>query len=405
MTAIPISSQEIRRANRRDVLRLLARNGPMMRSELCDQTGLTGAGLSRIVRELIESGLLVEAEPRPRKGMLGRRSAELAICPEGAYVLGLTIAANRKSVVLVDAGRQQIGCREFDDIRTDPEFVIETLTGEAAELIAASGIDRTRLVGVGVGVGALTSDDLCPNDLLSSSPLGWSNVPLRRRLEAALGLPVRIEARPSALLRAEIELTFGNGGALAKNRHVVLVNVGVGLGAARYVDGQVIWSGDDGIGSPAHIRVPGADVPCYCGRRGCLEHLGNGVAVISELQGDATQISLLNVTVQLDDAILRAGAGDRTAKRAFHKVGKRMAHGIDALQAMLGPDRIILSGATGRQPDYVSGLREGLAQMSSMDAMNQLEVSKARSATASASVGLDAFVFSRDLDLQKLAAA
>ena len=405
MTATPISSQEIRRTNRRDVLRLLARNGPMMRGELCDQTGLTGAGLSRIVRELIGSGLIAEAEPRARRGVVGRRSAALSICPEGAYVLGLTIAANRKSVVLVDASRQQIASREFDDIRTVPEFVIETLTGAARDLVATSGIDRTRLLGAGVGVGALTSDDLSPNDLLSSSPLGWNNVPLRQRLETELGLRVRVEARPTALLRAEVELTFGNGGALASGRHVVLVNVGVGLGAARYVDGLVIWSGDDGIGSPAHIRVPGSDVPCHCGRRGCLENLGNGVAVIAELRSDAKQMSLPNVSVLLDDAIACADAGDAKAKRAFHKVGKRMAHGIDALQAMLNPDRIILSGATGRQQDYVTGLRQGLADMSSLEAIARLEISKARSAAASASVGLDAFVFSRDLDLGKLAAA
>lgn len=377
----------------------------MMRAELCAQTGLTGAGLSRIMRELIDSGLVAEAEPRPRKNSVGRRSVELSIRPEGAYVLGLTITANRKSVVLVDAIRNEIAREDFDDVRPDPESVISELVRSAEHLVSESDIDRSRLVGAGVGVGALTSDDLSPNGLLSSSTLGWTKVPLRRRLGSALGLPIAVETRATALLRAEIEVAYRHGLPLSQDRHVVLVNVGVGIGAARWVDGQVIWSGDDGVGSPAHVRVPGSSAPCHCGREGCLENLGGGTAVVTELQGKPSPVSLPHVSAQLEDAIHRAESGDTAAKRAFYDVGQRMAHGIDALYATLSPDRIIMSGATGRQPDYVAGLRAGLSRISPRETLEKLAVSRARSAEASASIGLDAFVFSRELDLQKLAAA
>ena len=130
------SSVEIRQQNRREILRLLSRNGAMLRHQLCDATGLTGAGLSRILRELMDTGLITEDAPEARKGNVGRRSACVRVDPEGAYVLGVTITANRKSVVLMDAGRAAHGQVDLDEIAiSDPVATLKALSDAALELI------------------------------------------------------------------------------------------------------------------------------------------------------------------------------------------------------------------------------------------------------------------------------
>ena len=129
------------------------------------------------------------------------------------------------------------------------------------------------------------------------------------------------------------------------------------------------------------------------------------MAILEGLSGTMQAGSMLNLSAELDGAIEQADRGDTRARDVFRDVGHRMAHGIDALDAVLKPDRIILSGATGRQADYVAGLQAGLGSISSTRALSILRVSRARSADAAARVALNAFVFSRALDLKKLMAA
>ena len=227
-------------------------------------------------------------------------------------------------------------------------------------------------------------------------------MPLRKYLEDALSLPAAIEARSSALLRAEISRSQNPA-----EEHVVLVNIGIGIGSARTVQGTVVDASSDGIGSPSHIRYPGFDHPCECGRKGCLEQVASGAAIARTYIGPDYDPMLTHSQLRpyLTKARHKADHGDADAKAIFEQAGHKMAHGIDALHALLSPHRIILSGETGRQADYVKGVRLGLAQLSSRTAMQSLEVSQACGADASTWVARDAFLLSDYLDIQQLAAA
>ena len=74
-----------------------------------------------------------------------------------------------------------------------------------------------------------------------------------------------------------------------------------------------------------------------------------------------------------------------------------MALGVDIALSILSPDVILLAGETGRQADYVRGVRRGLRDLRSPIAGEQLQISQARSAEGSACIGLDAFVYSGNL--------
>ena len=96
----------------------------------------------------------------------------------------------------------------------------------------------------------------------------------------------------------------------------------------------------------------------------------------------------------LAKAAERASQGDEIAKDAFFDAGRKMSLGIDIALAMLNPDIIMLAGETGRQSDYVRGVRRGLRDLRSPIRPEQMHISEARSAEGSACIGLDAFVYS-----------
>ena len=93
---------DMRKINRSAMLRLVAKHGQISRNKLCEYMGLTGAGISRISRDLIDTGMLLETAQEGVSKGAGRRGSDLSLNPDGAYVLGITITANRKSVTLVN---------------------------------------------------------------------------------------------------------------------------------------------------------------------------------------------------------------------------------------------------------------------------------------------------------------
>ena len=393
------SGQEIRRGNRQAVMSLLAHNGPTFRSHVCKTLGLTGAGLSRIVRELIDAGL-VDEESVAEKGVVGRRRTRLQINPDGAYVLAVSITANRLSVALSNAAHSIVTERALDPAdKTDAQSVIRRTSRAALEILKSCPCEAQRVVGVGVAVGVPAKGTVSEDGTVTSGILGWNNVRLAKRLSKRLSLPVRVEARAPALLKAELAQSM-----IGRDKNVYLINCGVGSGSAALIDGVVHWSGHEGFGGLSHLPIPGSSIPCHCGRVGCLEQSATGVAVVGQLNDlrRAVDRPLSELGPAMIDAIERARSGDKKARSAFYKAGERMAYGIDVVQALLSPQLIILAGETGRQPDYVEGLKAGLIKRKAPISSEAFRISKVTTAQAAASVALDAFVFSRHINIDRL---
>lgn len=394
---------DLRRANRNHVLRLLMYQGPLSRVELSEATGLTGAGISRISRELIDTGLIIEDPPSPRKGGVGRRQAPLRIASTGGYVLGITITVNRKSVALADARGKIIAHSEMNDLSVEePEIAIDALVAEANHLILQSQISRERLVGLGVSLAVPEPVGAADDELISSHLLGWLAIPVAPLFRERLDLPVKVEHRATGLLRAA--LRQGNP---TERQEIFLINAVVGIGASAYLDGRFLSLGSFGFGDFSHVAIPNSTVQCVCGRYGCLDAVGAGSAVLDQLHGWTPKSRPLaaNLNHALSEAVDIAGSGDQTAKKAFRQAGRMMGQGVDAVASLMGPRRIILTGETGRQPDYFAGLKDAIAACRTDRLGVSIECSKINSIEASVCIALDAFMYSPELELDKLMAS
>ncbi len=394
---------DLRRANRNHLLRLLIYQGPMSRVELSEATGLTGAGISRIVRELIDAGLIVEDPPSPRKGGIGRRQAPLRIASNGGYVLGVTITVNRKSIALADARGKIIAKAEMHDLDVeDPVATVTALSEEAELLVSRSRIDRRRLVGVGVSLAVPEPVGPPEDGLISSHLLGWLAVPVASLFRERLDLPVKLEHRATGLLRAALRQ-----GNTKERQEIFLINAVVGIGASAYSDGRILSLGSFGFGDFSHVAVPKSTVQCSCGRYGCLDAVGAGSAVLDQLHGWRPKSRPLaaNLNRALGEAVELAQSGDEPAKKAFRNAGRMMGYGVDAVAALLGPRRIILAGETGRQPDYFAGIMETIAECRTDRLGVSVECTSIVSTEASVCIALDAFMYSPQLELDKLMAS
>jgi len=380
----------IRRANRSQILALLAVRA-QSRAELCAATGLTGAAISRITRELIDAGLVEETLGAQQRRSVGRRSSVLTIAAQGAYVLAVTLSANRLEVALYDARRHQIGMHNVAACRADkPRSVIHKLIKSAQALVVESGINPQRILGVGISVAVNAADAITEDGRITSAPLGWEKVAVKHPFENALSVPVTIQPRAMSLLCAEM-----SNGCPIDRTSVVLINIGVGVGSARLARADSFRFAGELVGL-AHVAHPTSTIECSCGRLGCLEYCASGVSIVTDLYARhvGKHAPFVDLGPWLAKAHARAASGDNLARTAFYEAGKRMATGVDIIQAMINPDRVLLAGSTGRQPDYVAGVACGWRELQSPFQPDQLGISKMTSSDAAAGSALQQFLFS-----------
>ncbi len=177
-------------ANERVVMDLLSRQGPSSRADLARLTGLAPHSITRLVEPLIARGLVCEA--LPVAAGRGKPAAKLALDGEAAFAVGLSVMTDAVSLVLLDlAGRVQSGRSErLADTHIQPACRQIRRMIDAA--IADAGRDRSRLVGIGIGVTGYFIGDgarLNPPRLLDP----WALIPLDTILADALGQKVWID--------------------------------------------------------------------------------------------------------------------------------------------------------------------------------------------------------------------
>ncbi len=388
----------LRRMNRESLIGLLAQGVSMTRGQLAEETGLTAAAISRITREMIDSGILRESEPVRADGRVGRRESLLSINPSGAYVLAISLTANRRSITLANALGEVVRSEPCDDIPVDdPARFLEAICTRAKTLVYDQDFNRGRLLGVGVSAGySVGQPGGNEDELITLNPLGWEAVPVQSTLTEALGLPVRVEHRASAILRAELK-------AIPPETDVFLINVALGIGVSARLDGRFQGTGTRGFGSLSHFAIPGDETPCACGRKGCLEVTAAGNAILEAL--GRADCPLAGRAKRMVDAVAAADADDGDARAAFRRAGRLLGRGVDAVFALFNPERVILSGEVGRQADYFEGILEVLEEAGRSGAADCLERSSITSVDAAVSVALQEYIFTGELNLTKLKAA
>ncbi len=391
------STTDLRTANRAAILSCVAQTGAISRLDLASSTGLTVAAISRITRELIDAKILEEISTPTAVPGRGRKTHCLQISRTGIGLVSMVISANRKSIAIANCHGSIIHSRELPELKlTPPDEAIGQLCAVAEELIGIAGIPRTRLLGVSVVVAVNTNPS--SNDSISSPVLQWESVPLKAQIESTLNLPVHLEARAVALLEAELWQTPAN-----HDRSIFLVNNGWRLGSSVHVNDSLIESNSTRLGQVAHVPVSGEERECYCGNRGCLDAVASGAAIVKTLESQKPD--LFDAESSLDQKLalaIEAASDNGQVAAVFYKAGQLLGEGLKSVNALFEPERILLAGATGRQTDYVDGVRKQLFDNQQSSNNVELKLSKISSLEAATRSGLDHFLLSNSLDVKRL---
>ena len=329
------------RGARERILDAVRAAGQLSRVELAAATGLTEAAVSVTVRRLLGEGLIVETGRSPTAG---KPRTLLRLDPAARLAVGVYLDEDTTTYVLTG----QTGGVLSRLARPAPgpggpgdrDAVLARLVADIDVLLAASGVDRARCLGIGVvGPGPRGADE-------PAAP-GRRDEELGRRLAAATGWPVLVENDATAAAVGEYWVA-----RLGPERAFAALYMGGGIGAGIVLGGRALRGGQGNAGEFGHVCLQPDGPRCWCGARGCLEVLAGPRTVVAAALRDpvaAAEAGLdhtgpRSVTASFA-AVARAARDDAPRCRALLDASAgHVAAAAESVVNLLDLDLVVLTG-------------------------------------------------------------
>jgi predicted NBD/HSP70 family sugar kinase len=242
------------------------------------------------------------------------------------------------------------------------------------------------ILGIGVGTPGIVDAD---GAVVEASNLAWHGVPLRRQLALRTELPVTVanDAHASA---------FAEFGAAHESGNLVVVKVGVGIGAGIVVDGHLHLGDRPAAGEIGHIRVVEGGLPCRCGNMGCLETVAS---VPSILRSAAAKAGVDDGrSFPWDVRKLSSALGDRPVWSAIAEAGRNVGAVLASVVAILDIHRVVVSlEIDGALEPFLDAIRTEVASRVLPDLAPVIEFTASESGPDLVISGAAAMVLRREL--------
>jgi predicted NBD/HSP70 family sugar kinase len=352
MTSAPGSLESLRSRNRLRVLETVQQRGAISRVDITRTTGLSRTTVSSLVAELLTEGVLSEraAEPAAPSSGGGRPATLLALSPDGGGVLGVHLGHEGVRVVLANLSGDVLGERQREiDVDHLPADSLAYVADAALELVAGSGHDLGRVIGMGVAVSAPVQ--LVSHALRTPSMLrDWTDIDIAAQLRERVGVPVHVGN--DANLGAMAEWTFGVGRGADDLIYVMLSD---GVGAGLILGGRPYEGAAGAAGELGHVAVVDGGYVCRCGNRGCLETVVGTRALVGAVAHSRGPDTTLAEVVDL------AVAGDPGCHRVIVDAGRTIGRALSGICAVLDPKLVVIGGEIAAAgPPLLDGVREVL---------------------------------------------
>ncbi len=387
------SSAETRSA----VLDLIRASGKISRVDLARRAVLTEATISKIVKELLATGLVVHAGYAESTG--GKRPVLLKLSDGGRYAVGLTMDFHSSTVVLCGADGTELARTTAAGTGHDlPELVLDRLAADIENLMEREGIDRTAVIGLGVASAGRRG-----------FPQGWN-------VDASffdIWEPHSVEgelAQRTGL--ATIRENDANCAALGEfwvspdpHRDFLTVYMSHGIGAGIVINGAIYRGVSGNAGEIGHmIAVPDGEL-CWCGARGCLETVASPRAMVDQVLADPD----LRAAVGVDESTpvgeifrrLTSGPSSEHAgvRHVLETAAGHFASAIGDLVNALDLDLVVLAGPgfAGVGEVFLRAAQDRVLSTGFMRELHPITVRLASTGSETAALGAATVVLQRHL--------
>lgn len=265
----------IKKSNLSLIVRLVREMGMVSRTDLAKITGLSKGGLTPIIQELINNGIIRETGVMDSDA--GRKPIMLEICSHAAYVIAVDLNRSSAQIALVDFSNKVRSSYEYKYAGNEStQEIIRRIKSMIRFFIEENHECSIAAIGVS-SPGPLD----CQEGIILNPPRfhGWKNIPIKQLLEEEFGIPTILDKDANAYAMAEKIMGLGK-----KYKNFIHVTHSEGIGAGVVID-RMLYRGVRGFGTElGHLVVDYRGSKCDCGNIGCLEQYASMTAIIEWIE-------------------------------------------------------------------------------------------------------------------------
>jgi glucokinase len=349
-----------------ELFQILRDGKPRTRTELSAMTGLARSTVALRIDALMRLGLVGPVGDAVSTG--GRPSSQFAIAASGRVVLAVDVGASHVRIAVSDlTGRIQAETGESILVTDGPEAVLGWVVTAARELLEGLGREAGDLLAIGIGLPG-------PVEHSTGRPInppimpGWDRFDVPGWFRGSFDCAVLVDNDVNIMALGERELAWPDVD------HLIFVKVATGIGSG-VISGGFLQRGAQGTaGDIGHVYVArGADVPCQCGNRGCLEALASGPAIGRALRAVALEASTSQDVVEL------VKRGNIDAIQAVRQAGRDIGEVLTTCVSLINPSAIVIGGSLAQAGEHlIAGVREVVYTRSMPLATEHLQISQSK---------------------------
>lgn len=342
------NQQSLKRNNYNLIKKCIYQNSPISRVEVAQQLSLTTASITGMVNQMIAKGLVRETASHAERGSAGagRPRVMLEFVPEAYYICGVDVGPYWICYVLTDLQGNVLFFERTGEALEEYEKTLALLTREIPKFLERAGIDRQRLLGIGVTLPGLI--DGRAGKIYTTFKEGWTDHDLAQELGSLMDTTVVVEnnVRARAICADLLDRTV-------RSEPFAYFFVSFGVACQMMIDGKVLYGQSAAAGEIGHTVVQrGGPVCPTCGNRGCLEALAGERAVLQRCRqimtsGAATALHSLCADPEkltMDDILQAQELGDEAVNLVMEDVLEYLGIALANTINLVSPRMVVLDG-------------------------------------------------------------
>src|ERR1044072_2920300 len=290
---------------------------------------------TKMLGKLMEEGMVTETGYAASTG--GRRPVMYSLKQDVMYVVSVAMDQLVTQIAILDMQNRNVGDIELFELPlTKNPNAPAALAEKINEMIARSGISKSKIAGIGIGMPGFVNSVKGINYTF----LETEGFTISQYISAKVKLPVFIDNDSRLIALAELKF-----GAAREKKNALVINVGWGVGLGMILEGELFRGHDGFAGKFSHIPLFLNNKLCSCGKSGCLE-TETSLLVVIEKANRGLQNGKLSMLTTLpaedpeqayQSIVSAAGKGDKFAVQILSEAGYNMRRGVALVIHLLHP--------------------------------------------------------------------
>ena len=336
---------------KRNIIAHMALNGECTLSELTRELHISVPTITKLVQELVDETIVCDLGKVETPG--GRRPNVFGLANSAIYFAGVNVGRDNMSYLITDL-QNNIIKQQFDTSfeLLDRSQCLEKICANIERFIATCGIDRGKILGLGVGITGRVNPDTGRSYKYFTS----SEQSLRDLLEHRIGIRVLLENDTRA--RCYTEYTCSKS---KDDKNLLYLHLGRGVAIGIVTDGKLYYGKSGFAGEFGHIPFFDNEIICSCGKKGCLETEVSGIAIeekiVRKIESGVNTILREKYDrqepIHIDDIIAAAKNDDNLSIELIEEAGEKVGKAVAFLINTFNPETVIVGGNLAAAGDYI----------------------------------------------------